>query len=93
MHIHGTADRLVPYNGGQGFNVINGPPVPELNAFWRDVDQCGTPAVTTNGAVTTSTAGCAGNRSVVLITVEGGGHEWPTFATQRLWEFFAAHPG
>ena len=25
MHIHGTADRLVPYGGGQGFSVINGP--------------------------------------------------------------------
>ena len=25
MHIHGTADRLVPYSGGQGFSVINGP--------------------------------------------------------------------
>jgi polyhydroxybutyrate depolymerase len=91
MHIHGTADRLVPYNGGQGFSVINGPPVPALNAFWRNVDQCGAPAATTDGPVTTSTAGCADNRSVVLITVDGGGHEWPTFATQRLWEFFAAH--
>jgi polyhydroxybutyrate depolymerase len=92
MHIHGTADRLVPYNGGQGLTVINGPPVPEVNAFWRNVDQCGAPAVTTNGAVTTSTAACADNRSVVLATVDGGGHEWPAFATQRLWEFFAAHP-
>ena len=92
MHIHGTADRLVPYGGGQGFSVINGPPVPDVNAFWRNVDQCGAPAVTTNGAVSTSTAGCGDNRSVVLITVDGGEHEWPTFATQRLWEFFAAHP-
>ena len=92
MHIHGTADRLVPYNGGQGFSVINGPPVPEVNAFWRNVDQCGAPAATTSGTVTTSTAGCADNRSVVLATVDGGGHEWPAFATQTLWEFFAAHP-
>jgi polyhydroxybutyrate depolymerase len=91
MHIHGTADRLVPYDGGQGYSVINGPSVREVNTFWRNVDQCGAPAVTTNGALTTSTAGCADNRSVVLITVDGGGHDWPTFATQRLWEFFAAH--
>jgi polyhydroxybutyrate depolymerase len=28
-----------------------------------------------------------------LITVDGGGHEWPAFATQRLWDFFAAHHG
>ncbi|HTI77700.1 MAG TPA: polyhydroxybutyrate depolymerase, partial [Mycobacterium sp.] len=40
---------------------------------------------------TTSTAGCPDGRSVVLVTVAGGGHEWPSFATQRLWEFFAAH--
>jgi polyhydroxybutyrate depolymerase len=93
MHIHGTADPLVPYKGGQGFSVINGPSVPEVNAFWRNVDQCGAPVATTNGPVTTSTAGCADNRSVVLITIDGGGHvEWPSFFTQKLWEFFAAHP-
>ncbi|HZC53944.1 MAG TPA: PHB depolymerase family esterase [Mycobacterium sp.] len=91
MHIHGTADRLVPFGGGPGFSVINGPPVREINSFWRNVDQCGAPTATTNGAITTSTAGCADNRSVVLTTIDGGGHEWPTFATQRLWEFFAAH--
>jgi polyhydroxybutyrate depolymerase len=93
MHIHGNADRLIPYNGGQGFSVINGPSVPEVNAFWRNVDQCGAPTATASGPVTTSTAGCADSRSVVLITVDGGGHEWPPFATQTLWQFFAAHPG
>ncbi|HWF27715.1 MAG TPA: PHB depolymerase family esterase [Mycobacterium sp.] len=93
MHIHGTADRLVPYGGGQGFSVINGPSVPDVNAFWRKGDHCDAPAATGTGAITASTAGCADNRSVVLITIDGGGHEWPTFATERLWEFFAAHPG
>jgi len=93
MHIHGTADRIVPYDGGQGSSVINGPSAPEVNAFWRNVDQCGAPAATTDGPVTTSTAGCAEGRSVVLITIDGGGHvEWPSFFTQKLWEFFAAHP-
>ncbi len=92
MHIHGKSDRLIPYNGGQGFSVINGPSVASVNAFWRNVDQCGAPTATTNGLVATSTAGCADNRSVVLVTVDGGGHEWPPFATQTLWEFFAAHP-
>jgi polyhydroxybutyrate depolymerase len=92
MHIHGTADRLVPYAGGQGFSVINGPPVPHVNEFWRNVDQCGAPAATTDGPVTTSTAGCAQGRGVVLVTVDGGGHVWPTFATAKLWQFFATHP-
>ncbi len=92
IHIHGTADRLVPYGGGQGFSVINGPSVPEVDAFWRNVDQCGAPAATTSGPVATSTAACADNRGVVLITVDNGGHEWPSFATRTLWQFFAAHP-
>ncbi|OBH23891.1 polyhydroxybutyrate depolymerase [Mycobacterium sp. E342] len=88
MHIHGTADRLVPYGGGQGFSVINGPPVPSVNAFWRNVDQCADPASTTDGPVTTSTAECAGHRGVTLITIDQGGHEWPPFASQALWAFF-----
>jgi polyhydroxybutyrate depolymerase len=92
IHIHGTADRLVPYGGGPGYSVINGPPIPDVNAFWRGVDQCGTPAVTTEGPTTTSTAECADHRGVVLITIDQGGHDWPLSAAQTLWGFFAAHP-
>jgi polyhydroxybutyrate depolymerase len=94
MHIHGTADRLIRYDGGPGVGVahIDGPSVPGVNAFWRNVDGCAAPAVTTDGALTTSTATCPDNRAVVLITVDGGGHEWPPFATLTLWQFFAAHP-
>jgi polyhydroxybutyrate depolymerase len=94
MQIHGTADPLVRYGGGpgRGFVHVNGPPVPQLNAFWRNVDHCGAPTTMTSGSVTTSTAGCPDNRGVVLITVDGGGHQWPSFATEKLWQFFAAHP-
>ncbi len=107
IHIHGTSDRLVPYDGGQGASTVNGPSIPDVNAFWRKVDQCGTPAVTIKPPLTTSTAACADNRSVELITIDGGRHQWPggtTFlekfgtathamkATQTIWQFFAVHP-
>lgn len=94
MHIHGTADQMIRYDGQPGVGVarIDGPPVPDLNAFWRGVDQCAAATITTGGAVTTSTADCPDGRSVVLTTVEGGGHEWPAFATAALWQFFAGHP-
>jgi len=92
IHIHGTADALIPYRGGPGASVVSGPSVPDVNAFWRNVDRCGAPAAATSGAVTTSTATCADNRNVVLITVDAGRHQWPPFATRTLWEFFAAHP-
>jgi len=107
IHIHGTSDRLVPYTGGQGASTVNGPSIPDVNAFWRKVDQCGLPDITTNAPITTSTAGCADNRRVELITIAGGRHQWPggtTFlertsqtshalnATQTIWQFFATHP-
>jgi polyhydroxybutyrate depolymerase len=69
-----------------------GSSVPGSNAFWGKVDQCHTPVETTSGSVTTSTAGCLDDRSVVLVTVDGGGHHRPDLATAKLWQFFAARP-
>ena len=107
IHIHGTADKLVPYNGGQGWSTVNGPSIADLNAFWLKADQCGPADVTTNAPLTTSTAACADKRSVELITIDGGKHQWPggttvlekrdptshaLNATQTIWQFFAAHP-
>ena len=82
--------------------------LPDLNAFWRNVDRRSTPTVTSEGPVTTSAAECPEGRSGTLITIEGGGHQWPGSASVRegadppsqalnathtLWQFFAAHPG
>lgn len=94
LHIHGTADRMIRYEGqpGEGVAKIDGPPVPDVNAFWRDVDRCAPPATSVAGSLTTSIANCPSGRTVELITVAGGGHEWPSFATQTIWDFFAAHP-
>lgn len=106
IHIHGTGDRLVPYDGGQGASTVNGPSIPDVNAFWRKVNQCGPPDVTIKAPVTTSIAACADHRSVELITIDGGRHQWPggtTFlerlgpshalnATETIWQFFEAHP-
>lgn len=94
MHIHGTADRMIRYDGGpgMGFAHINGPPVRDIDASWRSVDRCAEPTVETDRGVATSTATCPDNREVVLSTVDGGGHDWPGFATGALWAFFSQHP-
>jgi polyhydroxybutyrate depolymerase len=109
LAIHGTADRMIRYDGepGAGFARIDGPPVPDVDVFWRNVDQYVEPVVTTAGAVTTSAADCADGRGVTLITVDGAGHQWPGSqpiregadppsaaldATTTLWTFFVAHP-
>ena len=51
IHIHGTADKNIPYNGGEGDGVahIDGPSVPALNARWRAIDHCRPPVATTAG--------------------------------------------
>ncbi len=79
IHIHGTADTRIRYQGGEGQGVahIDGPPVPSLNARWRAIDHCAAPAVSAKGAVTASTASCPGGRAVELITIAGAGHQWP----------------
>jgi polyhydroxybutyrate depolymerase len=79
IHIHGTADHSIPYDGGVGdrYAKIDGPPVPDLVAQWRHIDGCGAPAVTSAAPVTSSTAACPAGRSVELITVAGAGHQWP----------------
>ena len=86
IHIHGTADTRIPYQGGEGKGVahIDGPPVPSLNARWRGIDHCAAPAVTAAGTVTTSTATCPGGRAVELITIAGAGHQWPGSAPRPL---------
>jgi polyhydroxybutyrate depolymerase len=79
IHIHGTADQRIPYNGGPGAGVnhIDGPAIPALNAMWRSVDRCAAPSTSTAGVVTKSVAACPDGRAVELITVAGAGHQWP----------------
>ncbi|MEO3776498.1 PHB depolymerase family esterase [Micromonospora sp. B11E3] len=87
IHVHGTADDVVPYdgrpgkldNGGVGARPvkIDGGPVADQIARWREIARCAAPDVRTAGAVTTSTARCPGGRDVELITIADAGHQWP----------------
>jgi polyhydroxybutyrate depolymerase len=113
----GTADPSMPYVGGpvsgRGGAVLS---AEQTAAFWADADGCeDQPAeASLADSVTDGTRvrisaydGCAGERSVVLYTVEGGGHTWPggppaasrvgrvsreLDATRAIWEFFRRHP-
>jgi len=86
IHIHGTADTRIPFTGGEGTGVahIDGPSVPADNATWRTIDHCSTPSIHDSSPVTTSTARCADGRSVELISIAGGGHQWPGSADHPL---------
>lgn len=79
LHIHGTADGSVRWDGdpGQGVVEIDGPPIVDLVDGWRE--RAGCSAFTDRAAdpVTTRVATCPDGRTVELISVAGAGHQWP----------------
>jgi len=86
IHIHGTADTRIPYNGGEGVGIahIDGPSVPSDIATWRTIDRCGSPITGVAPPVTTSIARCPEGRAVELISISGAGHQWPGSADHPL---------
>ena len=105
IEIHGTADPLVPYEGGStaGGATAPSPPTVAVAERWAELDRCPSPAATrADGPVTTATwTGCADGTGVKLITIEGGGHTWyaplgpangAVDATREIWEFLSARP-
>ena len=87
--IHGTADPIVPYDGGHVNGRGRGGDVRSVAwtyRRWRAIDHCPGRPVTTwlpvrrsDGTKVSRTAspGCAAATSTVLYTVRGGGHTWP----------------
>lgn len=82
MAVHGTADPVVPFEGGP--MVGRGGPstivsAPALAERWREINRCPGPLVDgPAGEVQERVAtGCAENTQVILVRVNGGGHTWP----------------
>ncbi|MCA1691311.1 MAG: alpha/beta hydrolase fold domain-containing protein [Actinobacteria bacterium] len=103
IEIHGTADPLVPYEGGDtaGGATQPSPPTRAVTDRWAQLNRCPLPAATqTDGLVTTSTwSGCQDGTAVKLVTIEGGGHTWfapglgtsngAVDATRTIWDFLS----
>jgi polyhydroxybutyrate depolymerase len=84
LEIHGTADPIVPYVGGGGdrpppFQGTQAQPVAARFLRWAQLAGCGTSAPHALVAgVTVTKASCPAGRDVQLVTVNGGGHTWPS---------------
>ncbi len=103
IEIHGTADQLVPYEGGRtaGGATQPSPPTVAVVERWAELNRCPTPPATrSDGPVRTSTwSGCADGAAVKLVTIDGGGHTWfapglgtangAVDATAMIWEFLS----
>jgi polyhydroxybutyrate depolymerase len=87
---HGTADPIVPYNGGLPTGLLAPtrfdksaqpfPGVPAWAANWARRNRCGTSPVDSMVAPDVTRreyTNCADDAAVVLYTVRGAGHQWP----------------
>ena len=103
---HGSADRLVPFNGGSTPFQIGSKrsdnSVANAVAFWVKNDGCSpTPKHDENAAAHADIySGCKNGTGVALYTIQGGRHLWPgsrisgnsVAATDLMWSFFVQHP-
>lgn len=101
--VHGTADAVVPFNGGtiaayKGRRRGAAAPVAAMVATWAKRNGCTSSAEGAVGAdprrvVEVRGVDCPGGYAVRLDRIEGGGHEWYSgndFATTAtVWRFFA----
>ncbi len=103
LHIHGTADSVVWYQGYLGVAGVD-----RTMAEWADRNGCAptsTPRFARGDVTCVQWAGCRGRAEVRLCSVQGGGHQWPGGATipllgpnttdlhasEEAWQFFSAH--
>ncbi|MBN1440764.1 MAG: hypothetical protein JW929_15260 [Anaerolineales bacterium] len=81
IHFHGTADPMVPYNGGFGSGIsgVAFTSVWDTADFWIRADGCPTAAEHEESAalIRDSYSPCADGTAVELYTIIGGGHSWP----------------
>lgn len=109
---HGTADRITPYHGAKVWIAPRPfPSIAEWTANWARRNGCAPTPVDAAAApdvMRREYTACTDDASVVLYTVEGGGHTWPGSppmpewfagvtnqsidATRLMWAFFQEHP-
>ncbi len=82
ISFHGTAETIVPYEGGTSWvsPVVPFPDVSEWTANWARRNRCRPdPALSAVAADVTRRdyTDCADDAAVVLFTIDGGGHTWP----------------
>ena len=88
LYILGTADNVVPYNGG----MVGVDSAAASMAFWVGLQHCGgtvastLPTLVSDGTTVqlTDYTGCTAGNDLRLYTVYNGGHAWPNGITQSV---------
>jgi polyhydroxybutyrate depolymerase len=88
LYILGTADNIVPYDGG----MVGVDSAAASMAFWVGQQHCGgtvattLPTLVSDGTTVqlTDYTGCTAGHDLRLYTVDNGGHAWPNGLTQSV---------
>ena len=101
LETHGTADPIVPFNGGTMTGrggVSNIVAAPAMVDRWRQVDGCQDvqevvlPNTGDGTQSVRSSSTCSAGTEVVFMRIDGGGHTWPAFdASEASAQFFDSH--
>ena len=95
----GTADKLVPFQGGM--QKMGSLVTPVLSAQqtidrWAALNGCAKAGSMTKTAEPAGSrqvySGCRQGAEVVAYIRDGAGHSWPPDATELIWAFFEKHP-
>ncbi|WP_233617591.1 alpha/beta hydrolase family esterase, partial [Actinomadura sp. WAC 06369] len=95
LAFHGTWDPSVPYFGGGNMDAdVKFPflPVQLLMEFWRWIGGLSELSYPLRNAPDGCVGTAPGPVLVALCTIQRGGHEWPSFASALIGEFFDARP-
>lgn len=95
--VHGTADEVIPYNETtRSENAYPVPPAVDAISYWVNRDGAvAAPQYKDEGPLTVTTyRGGLNGTEVMLYTLNGGEHVWPTEipTTDLIWRFFEMHP-
>jgi len=92
LHVHGTSDPLVPWNGD---GILGFPPIPDDFTRWASRSTCeanSTVAWTKGAYKSHQYTQCKNGATIELIEHDGGVHEWPSDGdfdtTSYVWQFF-----
>jgi polyhydroxybutyrate depolymerase len=82
IHFHGTADQIIPYEGGPGAKSLAGINFIGARAalnFWVQADGCTAQTQTQQAGNVAHdvVAPCAQNTAIELYSITGGTHSWP----------------
>ena len=107
LMVNGTADSVVPWQGGTHPKVKVGrnlsiPSIPDVVNFWQQHDACSAAKTEqpSNLVKVTDYPSCQAQSEVMLVALQGAGHVWAgggygqsAFGdtTQRVWEFLQRH--